>query len=68
MDIKQSKTLRILLRWLDDFPCDAIISSMSGRNVHIRVDSSVMTKLNEGSIYVEEENKVARKRRVEAKK
>ena len=39
--LNQSEALREVLKWLDNCPCDAIISSMAGNIVHIKVDSHI---------------------------
>ena len=44
--VNQSDALREVLKWLDNCPCDAIISSMAGNIVHIKVDSHIKRSKN----------------------
>ena len=44
--INQSDALREILKWIDNCPCDAIISSMAGNIVHIKVDSHIRRSKN----------------------
>ena len=45
--VNQSDALREVLKWLDNCPCDAIISSMAGNIVHIKVDSHTKRSKND---------------------
>ena len=45
--LNQSEALREVLKWLDNCPCDAIISSMAGNIVHIKVDSHIKRSKND---------------------
>ena len=47
--VNQSDALREVLKWLDNCPCDAIISSMAGNIVHIKVDSHTKRSKNGNS-------------------
>ena len=47
--VTQSDALREVLKWLDNCPCDAIISSMAGNIVHIKVDSHIRRSKNGNS-------------------
>ena len=47
--VNQSNALREILKWLDNCPCDAIISSMAGNIVHIKVDSHIRRSKNGNS-------------------
>ena len=47
--VNQSDALREVLKWLDNCPCDAIISSMAGNIVHIKVDSHIRRSKNGNS-------------------
>lgn len=42
---EQNKSIRLILEWLDECPCEAIISSMAGHLIHIKVDSSNVIKI-----------------------
>ena len=44
---EQNKSIRLILEWLDKCPCEAIISSMAGHLIHIKVDSSNVIKIRE---------------------
>ena len=44
--VNQSDALREILKWIDNCPCDAIISSMAGNIVHIKVDSHTKRSKN----------------------
>ena len=44
--LNQSDALREVLKWLDNCPCDAIISSMAGNIVHVKVDSHTKRSKN----------------------
>ena len=47
--VNQSDALREVLKWLDNCPCDAIISSMAGNIVHVKVDSHTKRSKNGNS-------------------
>ena len=44
--LNQSDALREVLKWIDNCPYDAIISSMAGNIVHIKVDSHTKRRKN----------------------
>jgi hypothetical protein len=54
---EQNKAIRLMLKWLDDCPCEAIISSMAGHIVHIKVNSNNVIKIAYDVFSNNEENK-----------